>query len=68
VDKRSPWVELFDLTAGRSIDSRGCEDLDEALQPKIFEHEAELAQLVANDARDADPRRALQAPPGAPRY
>ena len=29
-DKRSLWVELFDLTAGRSIDSRGCHDLDEA--------------------------------------
>jgi hypothetical protein len=28
--KRSLWVELFDLTAGRSIDSRGCQDLDEA--------------------------------------
>jgi hypothetical protein len=29
-DKRSLWVELFDLTTGRSIDSRGCQDLNEA--------------------------------------
>ena len=26
----SLWVELFDLTAARSIDSRGCQDLNEA--------------------------------------
>ena len=26
----SLWVELFDLTVARSIDSRGCQDLDEA--------------------------------------
>jgi hypothetical protein len=29
-DKRSRWVELFDLTVARSIDSRGCHDLAEA--------------------------------------
>ena len=29
-DVRSLWVELFDLTVARSIDSRGCQDLDEA--------------------------------------
>jgi hypothetical protein len=29
-DKRWLWVELFDLTTGRSIDSRGCQDLNEA--------------------------------------
>jgi hypothetical protein len=29
-DKCSLWVELVDLTAARSIDSRGCHDLDEA--------------------------------------
>ena len=29
-DMRSLWVELVDLTTGRSIDSRGCQDLNEA--------------------------------------
>jgi hypothetical protein len=29
-DGCSLWVELFDLTAGRSVDSRGCQDLSEA--------------------------------------
>ncbi len=29
-DQRSLWVELFDLTTDGSIDSRGCQDLDEA--------------------------------------
>jgi hypothetical protein len=29
-DKRSLWVELFDLTSARNIDSRGCHDLAEA--------------------------------------
>ncbi len=29
-DNCSLWVELFDLTVGRGIDSRGCHDLNEA--------------------------------------
>ena len=29
-DECSLWVELFDLTTGRSVDSRGCQDLSEA--------------------------------------
>ena len=29
-EKGSLWVELFDLTVARSIDSRGCHDLAEA--------------------------------------